>query len=703
VSTWQAVRATKSERVQSRLHQEAQDNLWSAYLSEGRALRFSGLSGRHFDSLEVLSNAAAIRPSLALRNEAIAAMVLRDLRRVVGKDFTKTRQKVSLDPSFQRYALSEPTGGVSIRRVADDTVVGRLPDTGSAAVALSAFSPNGKFLSVGYADGRWRIWDWAAAASAVTLVSVWSVDFTSDSKTVGVSDGTSIVLHDLASGERLRQFSLNGLGSSRAPGALEIDPSGQRLALFCTEAGTNVLILDLRTGQTLATLQHGGFVYHVAWHPDGRRLATGCADKTIHLWDALNGARLRTWPTESCIRVHFDPAGELLASSGWDGYTRLWDFDRGRQLSAILTSGHLWGFDPEGLRLAHGGWDGVVLEFLEVARGQCLRTLYEAADARGGSGGEPVMDASGKLLAFRTQEGIGLWDVPTARPLGSDQLHNGKAVIGFDERSEHLILTGPEGLFRSQITKSEAGAVRNLEKPMLVSAECADSSAGRAGWASADGKICAIVGNDRCQIFRTDTFAKQAETEFQPGMRFGAINANGSMIASGAWHYGGVRVWDAHTGGLIMKLLVEEEDENTATTVAFSPDGRQVVTATPSGYCFWQVGSWSLFLHIPPQPDGMPLSRMAFSRDGKLFAGSHAGNKIRLHSAATGEVLANLEAPDSRTITGLVFSADGCQLFASESADALRVWDLRLIRRQLAEINLDWNLPPYPAKLSASQ
>lgn len=82
---------------------------------------------------------------------------------------------------------------------------------------------------------------------------------------------------------------------------------------------------------------------------------------------------------------------------------------------------------------------------------------------------------------------------------------------------------------------------------------------------------------------------------------------------------------------------------------------------------------------------------MAFSPDGRLFAASYSGLKIRLYVAATGETLADLEVPDSGSITGLTFSPDGTRLFTGQSADALRVWDLRLIRRQLAELGLDWD------------
>src|SRR5438105_3316980 len=46
--------------------------------------------------------------------------------------------------------------------------------------------------------------------------------------------------------------------------------------------------------------------------------------------------------------------------------------------------------------------------------------------------------------------------------------------------------------------------------------------------------------------------------------------------------------------------------------------------------------------------------------------------------------------------SSLAFNADGTQLAACESRDALRIWDLRQIREQLADMGLDWDLPPYP-------
>jgi WD40 repeat protein len=126
-----------------------------------------------------------------------------------------------------------------------------------------------------------------------------------------------------------------------------------------------------------------------------------------------------------------------------------------------------------------------------------------------------------------------------------------------------------------------------------------------------------------------------------------------------------------------------------------------LVTAVSTEYCFWEVESWSLARRIPQQAGNDFPATMTFSRDGKIFAGTHSRNVLRLHAAATGEVLADLEAPKSRFVSSLCFNADGTQLAACESRDALRVWDLRLIREELAGMGLDWALPPYPPKAPA--
>jgi WD40 repeat protein len=75
-----------------------------------------------------------------------------------------------------------------------------------------------------------------------------------------------------------------------------------------------------------------------------------------------------------------------------------------------------------------------------------------------------------------------------------------------------------------------------------------------------------------------------------------------------------------------------------------------------------------------------------------MLAGTHSRNTVRLHNAATGEVLADIEAPDGQEITGLSFNADGSRLAVCEGYQATRIWDLNVIRSHLAPMGLDWKI-----------
>jgi WD40 repeat protein len=85
---------------------------------------------------------------------------------------------------------------------------------------------------------------------------------------------------------------------------------------------------------------------------------------------------------------------------------------------------------------------------------------------------------------------------------------------------------------------------------------------------------------------------------------------------------------------------------------------------------------------------------MVFSPDGQIFAGTHSRNIVRLHNATTGEVLADLEPPDPRIVTGLSFNNNGSRLAVCEGYEATRIWDLQVIRSHLAPMGLDWEIGP---------
>src|SRR5207248_4229362 len=67
-----------------------------------------------------------------------------------------------------------------------------------------------------------------------------------------------------------------------------------------------------------------------------------------------------------------------------------------------------------------------------------------------------------------------------------------------------------------------------------------------------------------------------------------------------------------------------------------------------------------------------------------------------LVDAFTGQELARLEDPNLHVTTDFLFSPDGSSIVTVDKTKGAHVWDLRALRRQLAEHDLDWDAPPYP-------
>jgi WD40 repeat protein len=127
--------------------------------------------------------------------------------------------------------------------------------------------------------------------------------------------------------------------------------------------------------------------------------------------------------------------------------------------------------------------------------------------------------------------------------------------------------------------------------------------------------------------------------------------------------------------------------------VRFSPDGHWLA-ARGNGLQLWAVGSWQ----EGPFLGGIPDAAFAFSPVENVLAMETGHGTLRLVNPETGREYARLEEPDQVRSAWICFSPDGAQLLTAGAGSGawIRVWDLRAIRRQLAAMGLDWDLPPYP-------
>jgi WD40 repeat protein len=707
-ATLAALRIRRDNQDIRKAKDEATEKLRTSYLAEARANRNSGRAGRRFDSLEAVRKAAAIRADLAVRNEAIACMTVSDLRESKHADLVghAADDLVCYDLKLERYAIGESNGNIRVHTVADDQVQAVLPAPGWEVSWIQSFSPDSRYLKVIYRQPQppaVSVWVWDMETQTAVLKELsgeWAANFSSDSRFFAMchTNGT-ISIYDLTSGHER-----NHLPGTRLFRQLILNPGNTRLAC-ANEDDPRVEIREVESGRVVTNLVCPPGVSCVAWTPDGKRLATAGMDfhsYRIYLWEVETGQRLATLEGHEnyITSVAFNHAGNLLASAGWDTLIRLWDAGAGSQIASHPGGSLFLGFSPDDRYLL--GWQNLArYGSLKVACSQEFRQLHSR---RGyGNNSAPEFSADGRILAVRTDQ-VRFWDVFHGQEIGSMALPLCDAHLFSPDGKSLILIDRTNGTFQCSVERIGAAPslTIRLGRPRLLTTATAEKDFNIANHAalSLDGRHLAVTHESGSESFVFDLQHPEASpVVLKPHFKADriAISPDGHWAATASWHDSFVKVWDAASGNPLRTLPMPAK----RSSLAFSPDGRWLATSTTE-YQLWEVGSWQP--RGPPRPGfGIPeLNSTAFSPDGRVMARTSGGNRIQLLETATEKPLATLEPPGSITWVGRSsFSPDGTRLAAMQGDQQVQLWDLRLLRQELAEMHLDWDMPPYPPLVQA--
>jgi len=510
--------------------------------------------------------------------------------------------------------------------------------------------------------------------------------------------------------------------------ALTLSPDGTKFATGGWDGAAR--IWDLKTGQVLHELKHGGiYVHAVAFSPDGTRLATGSDDDDgyVQLWDVATGKKTATLSghDDGVLSVAFSKDGTKLLTASYDKTARLWDVASAKELKVLR--GHTWwvwqaafspdetqvvtvsqdatavvwdlsnnqpnpaftghrgpvycaAFAPDGKSVVTGGYDRRILVWRpeEVVKadfknlGQQKPVVppakYRELDGHATAVRALGFSHDGSLLLSGSQDNtVWLWDFALGTPIKSFRGHDGWVRGVALSNDGRTLLTASHDATVREWSIAGYEELRSLQGRRL---EGHDDAVLAASF-SPDQKLIVTASRDRTA--RTwDARTGLAQHTFEEGHSFLASTAvffdQGRKLLTAAVD-NTARVWDVATGTQLARL----DKTGRAAAAAVSHHEQWLVTGGNKNEAqLFEIATGKLVKSFPNHK--AEVSAVAFSPDDKfLLTGDGKGNGV-LWDIATGAAVQTLKGHTGR-LTEVAFFDGGKMILTASSDKTVGQWD----------------------------